>query len=495
MALMRTMRRLCALLVLGLGYLGWAVVLATVVWLIGQAAGFLPDRVVVVGSLLVTSVAFAAAGAIALRRAMHPPPPEELEIDGQRQARLWQAAGQTSDQVGAARPDRLVLTMSPELKLVEGIRLLGLLPGRRTLRIGVPLLMGLTVTELRSLIAHECAHHNTADGRLPPVIYRNWKRLAGVADSLAGTPGRLFLAACRPYLGVSRPVVHRQEFLADYWAAHTTTPQIAIRALTERLVVATAWREFAEEFPGPVAGRRPQGIAEGFAMYWMDPARQGRLEEIRGQQDADSVEDAWGTHPTTAERLEHLAELPAPGFDADDDGEPAVGLLYDAEVWLAQLEATVHPGTTTVSWDEYVNLHRLAQDRRRAGLLLAAATESSGTEADLGSVFEALTSGRIADITRRVPRGETAGELTDEELVLALVTVALSDAGIARYRIDWSGRGVVVDEDGDPLPLAASVSAAVRRPTQAAALRDWLADCDIDLGSRPVATDRVASPG
>lgn len=100
------------------------------------------------------------------------PETEGLAVSDAEQPELWRAVRSLAERTGTRAPDAILLTEEVNAAVREDARLLGLLPGRRRLYLGVPLLMGLTEPQLHSVIAHELGHYGNADTRLAGITLR-----------------------------------------------------------------------------------------------------------------------------------------------------------------------------------------------------------------------------------------------------------------------------------------------------------------------------------
>src|SRR2546423_1732786 len=120
---------------------------------------------------------------------------------------------------------------------------LGLVPDRRQMMVGVPLLMALTPAHLDAVLAHELGHYGNRDTQVGGLVGRTRQ---GVLSALrtAGREGRfelpgagLFVALFSGYakvvLRVTQEASRAQEFAADRVAAEIAGPANVIAALSE----------------------------------------------------------------------------------------------------------------------------------------------------------------------------------------------------------------------------------------------------------------------
>ena len=135
---------------------------------------------------------------------------------------------------------------------------------RRMMGIGLPLLVILTVPQLRSVIAHEFGHYHGGDTRLGPLIYRTRSMVIRTVLGLRGDSTIFniirwpFYLYGKMFLRITQAISRRQEYNADILAAKVAGPQNTITALRTIHGVALAWGSYwGNEFaPDPGVGIR-----------------------------------------------------------------------------------------------------------------------------------------------------------------------------------------------------------------------------------------------
>jgi Zn-dependent protease with chaperone function len=132
---------------------------------------------------------------------------------------------------------------------------LGLVPGTRRLYVGVPLLMGLTTQQLRSVLAYELGHYSGRHTALAGVSYRGKESIGRVLGELE----------------------------ADVLSAELVGPAIATSALEELPPLDAAWAHFLDQYValGDEVGSRPADLFDGFRRFLADPVRQEQLADVR----------------------------------------------------------------------------------------------------------------------------------------------------------------------------------------------------------------------
>jgi Zn-dependent protease with chaperone function len=413
-------------------------------------------------------------------------PASGVELSRSAQPRLWTAIDGLADAVGTRTPDELRLVPDVTVRLTQNGRMLGLRPHTRRLSLGMPLLSGLTELQLRALIAHELGHYSARHDALAGVTYRGmeaWRALVAELDADSIT-GRIVLRYSRFYRSVSDSVIRRQEVEADWHSVQVAGKGATAAALRETAAMDRAWATFLDRYGdlGSAERRRPLALFDGFQQFLADPARQLQLVEVRNAPGGEASPDSDG-HPPPASRIAAMDKCPADGVI--DDCTPALSLLDQPEQVMSELEAWMFDGSglTPTSWDDLATAAGAATVRAGAGLLTTAAEESGVAKpATLNAVFDAL---------RRGETGAMVGPLLEpdapelewnrlaERLLTHLVANALIDAGLASYRLNWSGPSVLVGPDDMPLDPGPLIAHAIDDPTAAYALQGWLTACGV----------------
>ena len=202
----------------------------------------------------------------------------------------------------------------------------------RVMGLGLPLLQGLTISQLKAVLAHEFGHYAAGDVKLGPWIYKTraaiGRTLAGLRESWLSF---VFEAYGRMFLRLTHAISREQEFMADALAARTVHPAAMAAALqrTEGLAPAftSYWR--SEVVPALNAGCLPP-IATGFHRFLGVEHVSAALSRIVETAAAHGESDAFDTHPPLKERLAAIARLPQAGSVPADD-PPAATLLPDVE--------------------------------------------------------------------------------------------------------------------------------------------------------------------
>ncbi|HEY8374350.1 MAG TPA: M48 family metallopeptidase, partial [Pseudonocardiaceae bacterium] len=129
---------------LGLGYAGLGAYALTAGRLTSAVRMLLPAAVI----LLALALALRAALRVRVE-------PRGVRVEREDQPELWAVVDELAEIARTRGPDEIRVVSDVDIAVWEEPKLLGLLPGRRYLEIGLPLLAGLSVGELRAALAHE----------------------------------------------------------------------------------------------------------------------------------------------------------------------------------------------------------------------------------------------------------------------------------------------------------------------------------------------------
>jgi Zn-dependent protease with chaperone function len=486
-------------------------------------AGLLITSVVVAVPIVRGMVAFLTAGRRGGRPNGHP-------VTARDQPELWAEVRAAADAAGTAAPAELVLNGEVNAGVSERARLLGLRPGRRTLHLGVPLLAGLTVPGLRSVLAHEFGHYTHQDTRLAHITMRSRAAVVQTVDAFAGSGAlaqpmfrwapllvaRLYVGYARFYLRVSQSVARRQEFAADRVAARLAGRDTTVAALRRVPVLKAAHDHYLTTyaFMGvPVGALPPSGELHGGFRRLLAARSPEALRRLVADRRAPRA-TPYDSHPPMPERVARVAELPDDGRPDDLSAPLALSLLRDADTVLAAVESATltaqASGLPHVDWDRLVVLrtvsdfHGYAEPLRkavqRAVRATAPAAPAAATPApdfaasaaaaelpDLDGVLDAIDRGLLwMAIADRMPKPDKAARLTGASArnfirgdiwngVAGLVQLRLLEQGLARPDIAWGGvPGFALPEEWEA-GMDAAIDAALADAPDTAPLRALLA--------------------
>ncbi|MGC4982150.1 M48 family metallopeptidase [Streptomyces sp. DT193] len=207
-----------------------------------------------------------------LRAGRFGPVDHGVAVDPDDQPELWAQVRAAAEVAGERPPDELYLVDEVNAGVGEQSRLLGLLPGRRRMILGLPLLAGLTVPRLRAVLAHEFGHYSHRDGRFGALTMRGRKAVLHTVQmfqegstSLHQAIGGLYVGYAHMFLCTSQSVARDQEFAADRMAAEHAGRDATAETLRAMPVLAAAHLvslQGAQTF-GPGVNASPGGAGQG----------------------------------------------------------------------------------------------------------------------------------------------------------------------------------------------------------------------------------------
>ncbi|WP_043181918.1 M48 family metallopeptidase [Streptomyces sp. NRRL F-5123] len=480
----------------------------------GSRAGFT--------GVFMAMTAVAAAGILrgmyAFLRAGRLGTPEGVAVTEQDEPELWAEVRAVADGLGERPPQELCLTSDVNASAAEQSRLLGLLPGRRRLNVGVPLLVGMERAELRAVLAHEFGHYGNGDTRLGAAALRGRAAMAHTVRIFSRdlvwfdrVVGAIYLGYARMYLRRSFALSREKEFAADRVAAGYAGAAAMTAALRTLPVVDAAHAHYLETYATmgrPFRALPPAGEFHGGFRRMVD-ARPGERLAALAEGRRPKPPHKYDTHPSLAERLARLEALPAQDADPVTAG-PAFALLRAPERVLTALEAAPdaapEPATPAevrrLSWDHLV-LVRAAYDAEefsrplRQAVARVRRTGAGAELPDLEDVLDAFDEGLLwAGISDRMPRPQSAARLTGEsarnylrpavfDALAGLVHLRLLAASRAVPRIAWAGTPGIGLPEAWEKGMDAALDAATSDTPDTKPLRALLAEPDPDPEPAP----------
>src|SRR5262245_22127613 len=407
---------------------------------------------------------------------------------------LWAMVRELAAQAKTRAPEQIMLVPEVNAAVVENARVLGLVGGERHLYLGVPLLQGLTVGQLRAIVAHELGHYSGQHTRLSEISYRGRLAVFGTAQQLAGKfGGWIFKMYARFYMLVESAVSRRQELEADRSSVRVAGRATAQSALQETEIIAAAWGFYQTTYVDPAweAGFAPQDLFAGFGA--MLKARADELAELRTETQGEK-QSWWDSHPPTAARIRAMDAMEDSG--ASSDTRTAVDLipLFDGRCADLSHQVLRIDGRTVVPWQEFSARAVAIQEQRMADSVLRVAARIAGTPtADVGTVLDLIAAGRLRELAEPLVDTESP-EVAAREFVepLTLVLrVAAVRAGAARLALDWAGAPALTSPTGAPIDLRSVARLAVDPGTVEVA-RAKLAELGIDARAA-IQVDTVAT--
>ena len=400
------------------------------------------------------------------------------------QPTLWAEVRELAERAGTLPPQEIRLVAEVNAAVSEDSKLLGLIPGTRRLFVGVPILMGLSALQFRSVLAHELGHYSGRHTALAGVSYRGKESIRRVigefgADSWIGKALTLY---GRLYLAVSHSVNRRQELEADLLSAELVGPATAASALQELAPLDAAWTHFLDSYVG--LGReidaRPTDLFEGFGQFLADPTRQSQMSEIR-QNPPLVPRTVYDTHPSIEERVRAFAALPNQGDP--DRSAPAIGLLTAPEQTLGLFQDFLYDGSSrrAIPFDQLVREAAAHVVDQNTGVLLRELSARQLSQPTLRGVVDLLRKGLAQRLHYLVEGSEEQKQAYVIHLVNQAIDHTLVTSGRASHRVNWGGPWQLVEPDGTVLDTRSLAETALGSTQGAQALADFLVACEIPM--------------
>jgi len=445
------------------------------------------------GALLVKLGFLALVVAIAIGKGVlgrrRPDRPTGFPVTEQSQPVLCEEVRRIADLAKTRAPDEIRLVPIVNAAVSESSGWLGLRRGTRRMYVGVPLLIGLTADQLRSVLAHELGHYSGRHTALSSITYRGKESMGRVIRELGpdSLTAKLFGLYARLYLAVSHSVNRRQELEADELSAELVGSETASAALRQLPPLDAAWELFLKGYAdlGADLNRRPSDLFEGFEKLWASPVRQSQLAELRDSL-PEPQRSVYDTHPTISERVARLSALGRPS--APDRSGPALGLITDPERTLHGVQELAYEGVTATPAPlaELVALAGADTVTHNAVLISQRAGEL-GLGGDLDGIVAALAQGRGEELLRPLRPDAPGEQLVQAAGHLAgdAVAAAMLRNGRAGFALNWDGPWQLVDALGAPLDPWAVAKVAAEDPSRSHELYEWLARHAIPLDVVP----------
>lgn len=466
------------------------------------------------GVQLFFAVGVAAVGlVIGIRQVARakPEPEPGLVLTHDDAPELWSTVAELAAAAQTRPPDEVRLVAEVNAAVSEDVRHLGLVGGTRRLYLGVPLLVGLDVSQLRSVLGHELGHYSSSHTRLGPITYRGQLAIDATLDVLRKNAIGYVLRLYRwLYVLVSVGVTRRQELEADRVSVRVAGRETAQSALLELPVLDAAWGFYEAAYiaPGWESGLAPtsEGFFAGFRRL-LD-ARRTELDEMRREPPSASG-SWWDTHPPIATRVAVMAR-------ADDapvarDTRPASALVPRLDELAARLadEVVAFGDRQRLEWAELSAAAVAETEQRAADSAFRAAARLAGVpRATLGTVLDLLAAGRGPELARELgvplaaPEGGDAAPAglaepalpTLRDVVVTVLGAAATQSGAARWQHSWAGPAQLVGTDGAALELEPVADLALR-PGAADGARERLRALGVDVASAGQVAERATAHG
>ncbi|MGW4488584.1 M48 family metallopeptidase [Amycolatopsis sp. NPDC004368] len=443
------------------------------------------------GIIAVPSLGVLLRTVLVLGRAPHGEP--GLRVTPEEQPELWRLVREFAAEIGTRAPDEIFLTADANAGVLDKRRLFR--PSRRQLLLGALLLSAFRLDQLRAVLAHELTHYDQEQW-LSAASYRWHRSLTRTVAGLDHARGLdwfvrpLLQSYAKLYLSLSARVRRDAEFAADLGSVRLAGTSAAVSALREVQGLDEAWHFFLRAYAteGWAAGYFPARLAEGYRALLADDWRQREIADVRKTL-AKRKTGRFDRHPAVPERIAALEAAPAVPPPAGGEG-PAYEILRDAE---ETLDAALLTGLIDeVGTKERTDWDTLADLGARYSALEAALGVLGGKT--LGDALDMIDAGEAGPLARpgTAPPAGAAPEVRRAIIGAAIrprlsrvITAALADAGVVRWRVSWSGPADLVVGGPGKEVVSAALDAACGADPDTTALRALLKEAEVPLDFRP----------
>ena len=429
------------------------------------------------GGIWMAFFAAAVAGPLlwaVLRAFFARPTPSGIALTRATHAELWRHVDELAALAGTRSPDDIRLVPEPNAGVWER-------GGTRYLELGLPLVAGLSIGELRSVLAHEFGHYGGGHTQAGAVTFR-----AKIALELAVRQGdfmRLLYGWAKLYWLFAASESRDHERFADGVAVAAAGQEAARRALLRIGPVGEGWVDYLRWYVSlaVIAGRTPP-LLEGFRAYLDHPRRVHELRSLEAVMAEQEPTSMFDSHPPVRERVAAMASLPSAVAEIDErrawallDGTPPEA--------IAELVEVQGPAIT---WEQLapltgpVLLRRYADALRHAGQV----SKVGETLADMLTCLERADlhrlTGRPVDASLTPEQVHQAAVETVTELLGCAVADQLVTTGRASVELNWGGLFVLRLPDGAAVYPDDLVAPAVRDPSRVPEVRVRLQAIGVD---------------
>jgi Zn-dependent protease with chaperone function len=421
--------------------------------------------------------------------------PPGVAVGPAEQPVLWRRTAELARAMGTRPPREIRITADVNAAVHENARLLGLLPGKRRMFIGAPLLIGLSPAQLDAVLAHELGHYSHQDTRLAGLVHRGRSSMTNTLRLYAKTSGAgslmfgVYRSYAENYLRTTQAISREQEHAADLAAARIAGRDNTASALRQIPALDAGFGFYLTHY---AAAGRDFGLLPtadeylgGFRHLLADPRRAAELDAIRSDPPTGKP-TPYDSHPPITERVAAIEALPDDGRGRDSGN--AVQLVHQpAPLFAAVARAALAPEQAKgqqLDWAALTHATGRARAFAAAGPLLGATAALSGGNASLTLLLDLVDQGRLDEVAAQLPEPAqakgTTGRLRAQHLrtgfahrLRALVQVTLADAGSGGWPLSWSRDsvfevrpGLLPDTGARPLDAALDPVVALQPSTE-----------------------------
>lgn len=405
-----------------------------------------------VAQLLVVPVLIAVIAAVRAVRSAKPRPAEGPELSRADNPELWATVDALASSAQTSPPDRIVLVPEANAAVMQ-------VGGGRELLLGLPLVAGLTVGELRAVLAHELGHFAGGDVALMARTMAARGFLVGMRDHAGAFSRWLFAGYYRVYVVAAAASNRSVELRADRYAAEAAGPAVAAQAVRKLLGIKLAWDLVVEERVSMFAAakvRAPLYEAVARTLHAEEDGIERATERFLAEQ-----RPRWDdSHPRLVDRVEAISCLNVP--PVPHDRRPALVLVGGGGRWLAEAEAKILRWQWPLaSWDEVVtNWARATLPERMDRLVIGLHEEAAIDEETPLAALQALREDPAA-FGGRAPDDSADASGAAAEFARIIVLGALTRSPGTRAVIDQEDVISLVEADGTVVDIGALAVAPI----------------------------------
>jgi Zn-dependent protease with chaperone function len=301
------------------------------------AMGSIPVKLVLIAGAIVLGSLWAIVKSVFVR-VREEEPGEKLDL--RENARLRAVLDDVAARIGTRPVDSVYLTPAAEVAVFERGGVLRQVSGKseRCLVLGAAVLDGMSVRELKAVLAHEYGHfHNedTAGGGFALAVRRSVMTMAvhlvrGRAASMLNPAWWFVRGFYAVFLRVSQGASRLQEVLADRWAAFAYGSEAFSRGLTHVIERSVRFDAHLHATLGQVIPKK-LALTNVYAFVPDAPVEPAKIEKAVAAA-MNRPATATDSHPRPIDRLAWVAKLAAPlPQDEEGDADDAWSLLSRRE--------------------------------------------------------------------------------------------------------------------------------------------------------------------
>lgn len=303
---------------------------------------------------------------------------DRMEIYERDAPKLFNIIRETSETVGEKMPKHVYVSPDANACVFYDKPVLSLfMPGRKNLQLGLALTEGLSIQELKSILAHEYGHFGQGSMRIGKIVATSYNIAFNIVNAETFTSNAALTSLTRPLLNKVFVYVQRgylqlsraMEYEADEVSAKTVGSDIAISALCKSEVIIERLGGYNNLVAGIYKTDKllPSTYWNGWQMY-IGLCRKYDGVDIKAEEMATSpltmgnnslvkLKDIWTSHPSLRKRIENIKNIPnmTLSHPTESTSDLVSGEVYEK---LSDLyfELSGHPADTSRDDSKYRQL-------------------------------------------------------------------------------------------------------------------------------------------